>query len=55
MKVNGIVLLENDKGTRRMHTIAVMTGSCLIYVIHPLSQPDIIEEPILSLEYVSTC
>lgn len=44
MDVNDIVLLENDKGSRMMKTIIVMVGTCHLYVIHHLSQPDIIEE-----------
>lgn len=34
-----------------MKNIALMTRTMRLYVLHPLSQPDIIEESILSLEY----
>lgn len=44
------MLLEDDKGTKRMKTVAVTIGECHLYVTHPVSQPDIIDEPIISLE-----
>ncbi|CAK8533064.1 unnamed protein product [Lathyrus sativus] len=50
---NDIVQLENDKGTDRMRTIAVLTGECHLYVTHLVFVPDVIEEPVLSLPYVS--
>lgn len=43
--------MQDDLGTRRMKTILVLTGTVHLYIMHPLSQPDIIEEPIFSLEY----
>ncbi|XP_050897447.1 uncharacterized protein LOC127104300 [Lathyrus oleraceus] len=49
MNACDIVLLENDKGTKRMQKIIVMTGECHLYVTHPVSQPGIIGVPILSL------
>lgn len=53
MNVNDIVMLKYNKETKRMKTIAVMTETCHSYITHPLTQPDIIEEPIFSLEYPS--
>ncbi|KAI5389584.1 hypothetical protein KIW84_075030 [Lathyrus oleraceus] len=50
MNACDIVLLEDNKGTKRMQTIAIMTGECHLYVTHLVSQPDITDEPILSLE-----
>ncbi|CAK8568047.1 unnamed protein product [Lathyrus sativus] len=50
---NDIVQLENDKGTDRMRTIVVLTGECHLYVTHHVSEPDVIEKPILSLSHVS--
>ncbi|XP_050918036.1 uncharacterized protein LOC127135340 [Lathyrus oleraceus] len=49
MNACDIVLLEDGKGTKRMQTITVVTEECHLYVTHPVSQPDIIDEPILSL------
>lgn len=49
--VNDIVLFKDDRGTKRMKTIVVINGNVHLYIIHLLSQPNIIEEPILSLEY----
>lgn len=46
-----MVLLKDKKRTRRMKTIAVSTRTMHWYVIHPILQPNIIEEPVLSLEY----
>lgn len=51
MEFNNIVLSKDDMGTRRMKTIVVFIGTNYLYFIHPLSQLDIIEKPILSLEY----
>ncbi|KAI5437340.1 hypothetical protein KIW84_023450 [Lathyrus oleraceus] len=49
MNACDIVLLEDDNGTKRMPIIAVMTEECHLYVTHPVSQPDIIDESIISL------
>lgn len=49
MNACDIVQLEDDKGTERMQTIAVMTREYHLYVTHPVLQLDIIDEPILSL------
>ena len=49
MNVNDIVMLKYNNETKRMKTIAVMTETCHSYITHPLTQPNIIEEPILSL------
>lgn len=38
-------------GTKRMKNIALMTRTVHLYVLHPLSQPNIIEESIIFLEY----
>ncbi|CAK8568500.1 unnamed protein product [Lathyrus sativus] len=35
MNACDIVLLEDDNGTKRMHTIAVLTGECHLYVKRP--------------------
>lgn len=51
MDINKVVLLKYDLGTKRMKTIAVMNENVQLYIIHPLLQPDIIEESILSLKY----
>ncbi|KAI5433084.1 hypothetical protein KIW84_020392 [Lathyrus oleraceus] len=37
MNACDIVLLEDDKGTKRMQTIAVMTMECHLYVTHHVS------------------
>lgn len=46
-----MVLLKDDKITRRIKTITELTGTMHLYVIHPIFQPKIIEELIISLEY----
>ncbi|KAI5433071.1 hypothetical protein KIW84_020383 [Lathyrus oleraceus] len=45
MNACDIVLLEDEKGTKRMQIIAVMTRECHLYVTHPVSQPDNLERP----------
>lgn len=50
MNACDIVQLEDDKGTKRMKTNAVMTRECHLYTTHPISQHGIIDELILSLE-----
>ncbi|CAK8578760.1 unnamed protein product [Lathyrus sativus] len=51
MECNSIVELKDDNETRRMHTIDELTGEVHLYVMHPILQDEVIEEPILSLEY----
>src|SRR4051812_30429950 len=44
MESNNIVELTDDIGTRRMHVIAELTGEVHLYVLHPVQEPDIIED-----------
>ncbi|KAK2351765.1 hypothetical protein QL285_096968 [Trifolium repens] len=50
MNINGMVYLEDDVGANRMIHIAQMHEKVHIYVVHPLSQPDVVED-IPLLEY----
>jgi len=40
--VNELVLEEKDNSTKRIKNIAKMNGKFHIYVVHPLSQLDLI-------------
>lgn len=44
MDFDKIVLLKDDLGTWKMKYILVLIEIVLLYVINPLSQPDIIED-----------
>ncbi|KAI5421899.1 hypothetical protein KIW84_045375 [Lathyrus oleraceus] len=50
-EINEIVPLKEDIRAKGMKTIIVINGNVHLYVLHPILQPDIIEKPILSLDY----
>lgn len=49
VNINDMVLLKDNLGTNRMKNIAVMIWNVHLYVIHPMSQPEIIN--LLSLSF----
>lgn len=51
MDINELVLLKEDMGTKRNKTIVTINGFVHLYVIHLIEKLEIIEKPILSLEY----
>ncbi|KAI5427491.1 hypothetical protein KIW84_032773 [Lathyrus oleraceus] len=51
IEINEIIPLKDDMGENRMKIVAMVNGKVHLYILHPLSQPDIIEKSVLSLEY----
>jgi len=47
----GMIILRDEIYTRRMKSIVIILGKMHLYLLHPLSQPDIFEMYTL-LEYV---
>lgn len=52
-EINEIVLLKDDMVSKKIKTIIVVNGNVHLYVFHPIVQPDVIENSILSFEYNS--
>lgn len=48
--IDELVLLKDDIRTKRMKTIATINWFVQLYVIHPVGQPKIIDDSIISLE-----
>lgn len=51
MDINEMTLLKDGLGTNKMKTFTQLTRSVHLYVIHPLSQLEMIQEFLFSLEY----